>query len=86
MDGERVEHRVGDVVIRVHRGACMAHGDCIGMAPGVFAIGEDGIVTVRSDAVDPGAETLALACAVCPEAALEALGPDGLPLRPGRRG
>ena len=85
MQGERVEHRVGDVVIRIHRAACMGHGDCVVMAPGVFAIGEDGIATIRPDAGDPGADRLALACGVCPEAALEALGPDGLPMRPPRR-
>lgn len=84
MDGERNEHRVGDVVIRIHRRACMGHGDCMAVAPGVFAFGEDGIATVRADAADPGTERLALACAVCPEAALEAIGPDGLPVRPSR--
>lgn len=84
MEGERVEHRVGDVVVRIHRRACMGHGDCMAVAPGVFGLGEDGIATVRADAVDPGAERLALACAVCPEAALEAIGPHGLPLRPSR--
>ena len=84
MEGERIEHRIGDVVIRIHRRACMGHGDCMAVAPGVFAFGDDGVATVRSDAEDPGRERLVLACDVCPEAALEAIGPDGLPLRPSR--
>lgn len=82
MPGDRVEHRVGEITVRIHRSACMGHGDCVEVAPAVFAIGEDGVATVRPDAADPGAQRLALACDVCPEAALEALGPDGLPLRP----
>ena len=84
MDGERSEHRIGDVTVRVHRRACMGHGDCMAVAPGVFAFGGDGIVKVVEGAEDPGRERLVLACDVCPEAALEALGPDGMPLRPAR--
>lgn len=78
------ERRIGGVTVRIHRTACMAHGDCIGIAPEVFALGADGVATVRPDARDPGAERLVRACGVCPEAALEALGPDGMPLRPPR--
>ena len=84
MNGERTEHEVGGLTVRIHRGACMAHGDCIEVAPGVFTLAEDGLVTVRADAADPGRERLAVACAVCPEAALELIGPDGMPIRPSR--
>lgn len=84
MERQRVEYRIGEVVVRIHRAACMGHADCMVVAPGVFAFGEDGVVTVRPDAIDPGRDRLALACDVCPEAALEAIGPDGMPLRPAR--
>lgn len=79
-----MERKVGGLTVVIHRSACMGHRDCIEMAPEVFALGEDGVVAVRPDARDPGADRLVRACAVCPEAALEALGPDGLPVRPAR--
>ena len=47
-----VERRFGDLTVRVNRFTCIASGNCTKIAPEVFFIGEERIVTFRDDAPD----------------------------------
>jgi ferredoxin len=55
--------------VDVARDRCLGTGACVFAAPGVFALGADGIVTVISD-VDDGDDVAKDAVAECPTGAL----------------
>ena len=71
------ERRFGDLTVRIDRLTCFASANCTKIAPEVFEIGDDRIVTFREHApeIDPG--RLLEACRICPVNALALLAAAG---------
>lgn len=75
---ENVEERpLSGLTVRIDRGLCAAMKNCIGVAPEVFELGADQVVTFREDALDVERDRLVEACAVCPTGALSAFSGTG---------
>lgn len=76
------ERQIGEFTIRIDRLLCVGFGDCIDMAPDLFAFDEEGIaVFLASDgAVD--LDRLRASCDCCPVDALTLLDADGTVLVP----
>lgn len=72
-----LERRIGDLVVRIDRRACLAYGDCIDMAPDVFELDENGVCRFREDAGGTPRDRLVVACDVCPSDALSVFDLDG---------
>jgi ferredoxin len=64
MSGERIE-------IEVDRDRCMSSAACISLAPGTFALDDDGYSTVRSPVADD-ADAIVDAVESCPVRAIRA--------------
>lgn len=77
------EREVAGLRIRIDRLLCVGFEDCVGVAPGVFRMDDEGIVTFTDDA---GSATdracLIDACRVCPVDALTAFDADGRAVAP----
>lgn len=59
--------------VRVDRGKCRGHAQCVLIAPRVFDLGDDDRARVLTEAVPPEAEAAVEdAVLMCPEAAIEA--------------
>ena len=58
-------------LIQIDEAACAAHGDCVDIAPEVFAL--DDVVRVIGDGPD---EVLLAAAEACPSVAIHLLDPD----------
>ncbi len=71
------ETTVNGFTIRVNRSRCIATTNCIKVAPEVFALDSDDVITVQPGAKSPGRAMLAEACSVCPVDALELVDPSG---------
>ena len=71
------EQQISGHTIRIDRTLCIGSGNCVAVAPEVFILGDDQIVTFvdEPEGIDP--DRLVEACAVCPVDALIAVGPDG---------
>lgn len=82
MDEEIEERTVSGHAIRIDRTLCIGSGNCVAVAPEVFVLGADQIVTFVDAPEDIDPDRLVEACAVCPVDALIAIGPDGEQLVP----
>jgi ferredoxin len=61
------------VNVRVDRGKCRGHAQCVLIAPEVFDLGDDDRARVLTEVVPPEAEAAVEdAVLMCPEAAIEA--------------
>jgi ferredoxin len=61
------------VNVRVDRGKCRGHAQCVLIAPEVFDLGDDDRAHVLSEVVPPeAAAAVTDAVLMCPEAAIEA--------------
>jgi len=76
------EHKFGDLTVRVDRQTCIATENCMEVAPEVFEIDEEGIVTFKPDAVNTDRERLIESCEICPVGALSVLDADGKQIVP----
>lgn len=76
------ERTLSGLTIRIERGLCIATQNCIRVAPEVFELGSDQIVTFREDAEAIAPDRLVEACAVCPTGTLLAFDGDGRRLAP----
>lgn len=76
------ERMLSGLTIRIERDLCVATQNCIRVAPEVFELGTDQIVTFREDAADIEPDRLVEACAVCPTGALFAFAASGKRLVP----
>lgn len=80
---EHIEERtLSGLTIQIDRTRCIGTGNCVAVAPEVFELGPDQIVTFRGDAQDIDPDRLVEACAVCPVDALFAYDEDGNQLVP----
>ena len=62
---EVLEMVVSGLTVQIDRSKCAGFKDCLGIAPGVLDIGDDGIVRViETEGVDR--EAFLEACSVCP--------------------
>jgi ferredoxin len=64
------------IEIDVDRDLCIGSATCVRLAPGVFALDEDEIATVK-DPSAVAADTLRLAVDACPTSAITIGGPQG---------
>jgi ferredoxin len=64
------------IEIYVDRDLCIGSATCIRLAPGVFALDDDEVATVR-DPGAAGADKLRLAAEACPTSAITIAGPTG---------
>jgi ferredoxin len=71
------ERKFGDLTVRIDRLLCVGFGDCIEMAPRVFAFDDEGIVTFCADPGDVEREHLIRACDICPVDALSVFDANG---------
>lgn len=76
------ERPISKHTIRIDRTLCIGSGNCVAVAPEVFVLGDDQIVTFLDEHEDIDPDRLVEACAVCPVDALMASGPDGEQLVP----
>lgn len=77
MDKDIEEQTISGHTIRIDRTLCIGSGNCVAVAPEVFVLGTDQIVTFVEAPEEIDADRLVEACAVCPVDALIAIGPDG---------
>jgi len=77
------EHILSGLTIRIERDVCIGSKNCIHLAPEVFELGADQIVTFLDDAEDIEADRLVEACRVCPVDALVAFDESGEQIVPG---
>ncbi len=82
MDQRFEERQISGHTIRIDRTLCIGTGNCVAVAPEVFVLGDDQIVTFVGGPEDIEPERLVEACAVCPVDALIAIDPDGKQLVP----
>ncbi len=76
--GEQYEEQTFEGLrIRIDRTRCIGSGNCVNMAPEVFELGPDQIVTFRDDARALDRERMIEACRVCPVDALFAYDKEG---------
>jgi ferredoxin len=76
MDNEHEEQTFEGLRIRIYRTRCIGSGNCVNVAPEVFELGSDQIVTFRDDAHAVEPERMVEACRVCPVDALFAYDGD----------
>lgn len=77
MSDDYATYRVSGLTIRVDRRTCIGSGSCASVAPEVFEVGSDLVVTVRPDAPEVERQRLIEACEVCPVEALAAFDEKG---------
>jgi len=67
---ELMEQKFGDLTVQINRGQCIASSNCIKLAPEVFELDEEKIVSFKQDAPEIERERLIEACDICPVDAL----------------
>lgn len=77
MNDDIEQQTISGLTIRIDRTRCIGTGNCVAMAPEVFELGSDQIVTFVDAPADIDRERLIEACAVCPVDALFAIDEDG---------
>lgn len=80
MSDSSTERTIGSLKIRIDRLLCVGFGDCVDVAPDVFALAEDGIVTFTTCADASDRDRLIRACDVCPVDALNVFDEHGMQL------
>jgi ferredoxin len=80
VDGK--ERTVSGLKVRIDRTRCIATANCIKLAPELFELDEERVVSFRPDALEPGREALVEACDACPVDALSVFDEDGRQIVP----
>lgn len=68
---------IGDLTIRIDRLLCVGFEDCLGGAPGLFELDEEGIAVFHAEADEVAAARILEACRSCPVDALEVMDKSG---------
>ena len=80
---EDVEERaISGLTIRIDRSMCIGSDSCTKLAPEIFELGEDTIVTFLAPAPDIEQGRLLEACSICPVDALIVIDKDGQQIVP----
>jgi ferredoxin len=80
---EFAERKFGDLTIKVDRQTCIATENCMEIAPEVFEMDEEGIVTFKKDAESIDRVRLLESCEICPVGALSVVDAEGNEIVPG---
>lgn len=68
---EHIEERqISGCTIRIDRTLCIGSGNCVNLAPEIFAIDQENLVTFKDETPDINQMRLVDACMVCPVDAL----------------
>ena len=76
------ERKVGSLTVRIDRSTCIGTSNCAKVAPELFVLDDERIITFREPAVDVEPGRAVEACRVCPVDALAAFDADGRVLAP----
>ena len=76
------ERKVGSLTVRIDRSTCIGTSNCARVAPELFVLDDQRIITFRLPAVDVAPDVAVEACRVCPVDALSAFDADGGQLAP----
>ena len=76
------ERKVGSLTVRIDRSTCIGTSNCAKIAPDLFVLDDERIITFREPAADVVAEIVVEACRVCPVDALAAFDADGRQVAP----
>jgi ferredoxin len=79
---EFVEHKVGAVTVRIDRATCIGTANCAKIAPELFVLDEERIVTFREPPGQLPEDRAIEACTVCPVDALSAFDANGRQIVP----
>lgn len=82
MTSDFEERPVSSLTIRIDRTRCIGTGNCVAVAPEVFVLGDDHIVTFQKPPGDIDRNRLIEACDICPVDALFAFDEEGRQLVP----
>jgi len=77
-----LERKVGALTVRIDRTTCIGTANCAKVAPELFVLDDERIVTFREPAGEVPADRVVEACDVCPVDALSAFDEDGRRLVP----
>jgi ferredoxin len=76
------ERCVGGVTVRIDRAICIGTANCAKVAPELFVLDDERIITFREPAAGIEPDRAVEACRVCPVDALAAFDVDGRPIVP----
>jgi len=76
------ERIVSGLRVQIDRTRCIATTNCIKLAPGLFELDDERIVTFKSEALEPGQDTVVEACDACPVDALSVVDAAGRQIVP----
>jgi len=76
------ERKVGSLTVRIDRSTCIGTSNCAKVAPELFVLDDERIITFCKPAADVTPELAAEACRVCPVGALTAFDADGRQVAP----
>jgi ferredoxin len=79
---DSVERKIGSVTVRIDRSTCIGTANCAKIAPEVFVLDDERIITFREPPTEAPRDRVVEACDVCPVDALSAFDEDGRPLLP----
>lgn len=83
MNSDVEERKIGGVTVRIDRGSCIASESCVSMAPDLFELDDQEIITFRDDAPnDANKDYVVDACSVCPVDVFTVIDDDGNELVP----
>jgi ferredoxin len=77
-----LERKVGSLTVRIDRTTCIGTANCAKVAPELFRLDDERIVTFSEPAAEIPADRVVEACDVCPVDALSAFDEDGRRLVP----
>jgi ferredoxin len=77
-----VERKFGDLSVRIDRTQCIGTSNCISIAPEVFELDDEGVVSFKEKDTDIRRDRLTEACSVCPVDALFVIDASGKQLVP----
>jgi len=76
------ERRVDSLTVRIDRSTCIGTSNCAKVAPDLFVLDDERIITFRNPESPVSPEIAVEACRVCPVDALAAFDADGRQLAP----
>jgi ferredoxin len=76
------ERKVGSVIVRIDRTTCIGTANCAKVAPDVFVLDDERIISFREPPAAAPVERIVEACRVCPVDALSTTDENGRTLVP----
>lgn len=77
-----LERKIGALTVRIDRTTCIGTANCAKVAPEIFVLDDERIVTFVEPPVDAEPDRVVEACDVCPVDALSVFDADGRQLVP----